>query len=105
MAGTHEHRLLNDLLGSYQVLERPVDDENKPVKMNFNIILNQIIDLNEREQLLKTNMWLDYDWTDVNLIWNSVSIYFFPSLYFQCNLDEIHADLSRCGDFNIFHKL
>ena len=74
MAGIHEHRLLNDLLDDYQILERPVKDERNPVKIIFGISLRQIIDMNEREQLLKSNLWLDYYWTDVNLIWNSVSI-------------------------------
>ena len=33
----------------------------------------QIIDLDEKNQLLKANIWLNYHWVDVNLSWNEVS--------------------------------
>ena len=39
------------------------------------IDLQQIIDLDERNQLLQTNMWLTYNWIDANLVWNEVSTY------------------------------
>ena len=29
--------------------------------------------MDERNQLLKSNLWLEYMWTDVNLAWNEVS--------------------------------
>ena len=32
--------------------------------------LQQIIDLDEKNQLLKANIWLNYHWYDVNLSWN-----------------------------------
>ena len=28
--------------------------------------------MDERNQLLKSNLWLEYMWTDVNLAWNEV---------------------------------
>ena len=72
----HERRLLEDLLKEYQILERPVFDERDPVELEFGISLRQIIDLDERNQLMKSNLWLEYNWKDVNLIWNSVSSQF-----------------------------
>ena len=62
-----------DLIGRYQIYERPVQNENRPVELQFNISLQQIIDLDERNQLLKSNMWLTYHWFDENLVWNEVS--------------------------------
>ena len=62
-----------DLIGRYQIYERPVQNENRPVELQFDISLQQIIDLDERNQLLKSNMWLTYHWTDANLVWNEVS--------------------------------
>jgi hypothetical protein len=50
-----------------------VQNENRPVELQFNISLQQIIDLDERNQLLKSNMWLTYHWFDENLVWNEVS--------------------------------
>ena len=69
---TNEHRLLNNLLMDYQKYERPVANESLPVSLNFSLSLQQIIDLDERNQLLITNLWLDYTWEDVNLQWNKV---------------------------------
>ena len=62
-----------DLIGRYQIYERPVQNENRPVELQFNISLQQIIDLDERNQLLKSNMWPTYHWFDENLVWNEVS--------------------------------
>ena len=72
-AGSHEARLLDDLLRSYQIYERPVAIESEPIELNFSISLQQIIDLDERNQLLKSNLWLTYHWNDMNLKWNAVS--------------------------------
>ena len=60
---------------NYQKYERPVLDESDPVELQFGIDLQQIIDLDERNQLLQTNMWLTYKWVDANLVWNEVSTY------------------------------
>ena len=72
---TNEHRLLNNLLMDYQKYERPVANESLPVSLNFTLSLQQIIDLDERNQLLITNLWLEYTWEDVNLQWNKVKLF------------------------------
>ena len=70
--GAHERQLLGHLMATYQKYERPVSNESSPMQLLFTLSLQQIIDLDERNQLLKTNLWLDYSWTDVNLLWNTV---------------------------------
>jgi len=69
--GPHEKRLLNHLLNNYNVLERPVANESEPIQISFGITLMQIIDVDEKNQLLLTNMWLKMDWVDTNLRWNT----------------------------------
>ncbi|XP_018022912.1 acetylcholine receptor subunit alpha-type acr-16 [Hyalella azteca] len=69
-AGQHERRLLSDLLGNYNPLERPVANESEPVQVSFGITLQQIIDVDEKNQILTTNVWLNMEWNDVNLQWN-----------------------------------
>ena len=64
---------MDDLLKHYQVYERPVAEVNDAVELQFGIYLQQIISLDERKQLLKSNLWLEYIWHDVNLKWNEVS--------------------------------
>jgi len=68
--GPHERRLLNDLLQHYNKLERPTVNESEAVVLNFGLTLQQIIDVDEKNQLLTTNVWLNLDWEDVNLRWN-----------------------------------
>ncbi|XP_068140462.1 neuronal acetylcholine receptor subunit alpha-7 isoform X1 [Drosophila tropicalis] len=68
--GPHEKRLLNHLLSTYNTLERPVANESEPLEVKFGLTLQQIIDVDEKNQLLITNLWLSLEWTDYNLRWN-----------------------------------
>ncbi|XP_070491861.1 neuronal acetylcholine receptor subunit alpha-7 [Chironomus tepperi] len=70
-AGSQEKRLLHSLLDSYNVLERPVQNESDPLQLSFGLTLMQIIDVDEKNQLLITNIWLKLEWNDMNLRWNS----------------------------------
>lgn len=68
--GPHEKRLLNMLLETYNVLERPVANESEALEVKFGLTLQQIIDVDEKNQILTTNAWLNLEWTDYNLRWN-----------------------------------
>jgi len=70
-SGIHERQLLDDLLAYYNKLERPVANESEAVVLTFGLTLQQIIDVNEKEQILTTNVWLNLEWEDVNLAWNT----------------------------------
>ncbi|KAL6436054.1 hypothetical protein ACFW04_005695 [Cataglyphis niger] len=96
LCGRHEKRLLNHLLANYNTLERPVANESEPLEVKFGITLQQIIDVDEKNQILTTNAWLKlpsiersrpilgnvyldiytekhryiHEWTDYNLQWN-----------------------------------
>lgn len=41
----HEKRLLNNLLATYNTLERPVANESDPLVVKFGLTLQQIIDV------------------------------------------------------------
>lgn len=41
----HEKRLLNNLLATYNTLERPVANESDPLLVKFGLTLQQIIDV------------------------------------------------------------
>ncbi|KAG5675725.1 hypothetical protein PVAND_005605 [Polypedilum vanderplanki] len=70
-AGYNEKRLLHDLLDPYNTLERPVVNESDPLQISFGLMLMQIIDVDEKNQLLVTNIWLKLEWNDMNLRWNA----------------------------------
>ncbi|KAF8764303.1 Neuronal acetylcholine receptor subunit like protein [Argiope bruennichi] len=69
--GPHEKRLLNKLLNDYNVLERPVANESEPLLLSFGLTLQQIIDVDEKNQQIISNIWLKLEWVDVNLRWNA----------------------------------
>uniref|UniRef100_A0A182Q5Y8 Neurotransmitter-gated ion-channel ligand-binding domain-containing protein n=1 Tax=Anopheles farauti TaxID=69004 RepID=A0A182Q5Y8_9DIPT len=69
-AGYHEKRLLHHLLDNYNVLERPVVNESDPLQLSFGLTLMQIIDVDEKNQLLITNIWLKLG-CDVSGVMNS----------------------------------
>nr|AWX65634.1 nicotinic acetylcholine receptor alpha 6 subunit [Laodelphax striatellus] len=73
MQGPHEKRLLNHLLNmdTYNTLERPVANESEALEVKFGLTLQQIIDVDEKNQILTTNAWLNLEWTDYNLMWNA----------------------------------
>ncbi|XP_055598062.1 neuronal acetylcholine receptor subunit alpha-7 isoform X5 [Uranotaenia lowii] len=70
LQGPHEKRLLNHLLATYNTLERPVANESEALQVKFGLTLQQIIDVDEKNQLLVTNIWLSLEWNDYNLRWN-----------------------------------
>jgi len=69
-SGPHERRLINDLMSKYNNLERPVANESEALVLKFGLTLQQIIDVDEKNQLLTTNVWLNLEWRDVNMQWN-----------------------------------
>ncbi|GMT11850.1 hypothetical protein PFISCL1PPCAC_3147 [Pristionchus fissidentatus] len=68
-ASPPELRLMNDLFSGYVKEERPVLNHETPVMVKLGVILQQIINLNEKEEQLEVNMWLKYQWMDENLKW------------------------------------
>lgn len=64
-----EQRLFEDLMLGYENSVRPVIDANTVLKVTFSLKLNQIIDLDERHQVLTTNVFIDQAWRDENLRW------------------------------------
>ncbi|ELT87200.1 hypothetical protein CAPTEDRAFT_221893 [Capitella teleta] len=85
--GPNEKRLLKDIFSrnNYNRLERPVYNESKPLDIQFGLVLQQIIDVDEKNQILTTNIWLNLDeknqilqtniwlrliWHDYNMEWN-----------------------------------
>ncbi|EPB71123.1 hypothetical protein ANCCEY_09784 [Ancylostoma ceylanicum] len=69
-ASYHERRLYEDLMRDYNNLERPVANHSKPVTVYLKVSLQQIIDVDEKNQIVYVNAWLDYIWYDYKLSWD-----------------------------------
>ncbi|XP_046582869.1 neuronal acetylcholine receptor subunit beta-3-like [Haliotis rubra] len=68
-----EKILIKKLLERYERqgrVGRPVIHTNDNLTVYFGLSLIQILDVDETNQVLKTNIWYHYKWTDVLLSWN-----------------------------------
>ncbi|XP_010615376.1 neuronal acetylcholine receptor subunit beta-3 isoform X1 [Fukomys damarensis] len=66
----NEDTLLRHLFHGYQKWVRPVLNANDTVKVYFGLKISQLVDVDEKNQLMTTNVWLKQEWTDHKLRWN-----------------------------------
>ncbi|KAL8577713.1 hypothetical protein ACOMHN_062327 [Nucella lapillus] len=68
-----EKILITELLARYEEQGRhgrPVTDSMDNLTVYFGLSLIQILDVDESNQVLKSNVWYHYEWTDILLQWN-----------------------------------
>ncbi|KAM8839941.1 LOW QUALITY PROTEIN: cholinergic receptor, nicotinic, alpha 11 [Spinachia spinachia] len=70
LQGPHQRSLLKNLLKDYNRMERPVGNDSQPLTVVFTLSMIQIMDVDEKNQVLTTNMWLRMSWFDHYLQWN-----------------------------------
>ncbi|XP_037079690.1 neuronal acetylcholine receptor subunit alpha-7-like isoform X6 [Pollicipes pollicipes] len=68
--GKNERRILENVMKNYNTLERPVANESLPITVKFGLTLQQILDVDEKNQILTSNNWLNLEWMDYNLQWD-----------------------------------
>ncbi|XP_041801199.1 neuronal acetylcholine receptor subunit alpha-4b [Chelmon rostratus] len=65
-----EERLLQDLFLNYNKLSRPVENTTDTVLVHFGLSIAQLIDVDEKNQMMTTNVWVKQEWNDYKLRWN-----------------------------------
>ncbi|XP_037546598.1 neuronal acetylcholine receptor subunit alpha-7 isoform X1 [Nematolebias whitei] len=65
-----EDSLLRNLFKGYQKWVRPVQHANDTITVRFGLKISQLVDVDEKNQLMTTNVWLWQEWTDVKLKWD-----------------------------------
>ncbi|XP_013789916.2 acetylcholine receptor subunit beta-like 1 [Limulus polyphemus] len=65
-----EERLVRDLFRDYNKLIRPVEATNKTVEVRFGLSFIQLINVNEKNQIMTSNVWLQLSWDDYQLRWD-----------------------------------
>nr|CAH0113586.1 unnamed protein product [Daphnia galeata] len=65
-----EKRLLRHLMRGYERDVRPVKNASTPVVIQLSITLTQIFDMDEKNQVLTSIVWLDQEWKDELLTWD-----------------------------------
>jgi hypothetical protein len=54
-----EQNLINRLLRNYDAAARPVFNASNPVRISFGMALIQLCDMDERNQVMTINVWLE----------------------------------------------
>uniref|UniRef100_A0A8C5MCI5 Uncharacterized protein n=1 Tax=Leptobrachium leishanense TaxID=445787 RepID=A0A8C5MCI5_9ANUR len=68
--GKFAYKLMNDLFANYSNALRPVEDMDKAMNVTLQVTLSQIIDMDERNQILMAYLWIRQVWFDAYLRWN-----------------------------------
>jgi len=63
-------RLYDDLLSNYNKLVRPVVNVSEAVTVRLKLKLSQLIDVNLKNQIMTTNLWVEQYWYDYKLQWD-----------------------------------
>ncbi|XP_069786755.1 neuronal acetylcholine receptor subunit alpha-2-like [Narcine bancroftii] len=65
-----EERLFKHLFTGYNLWSRPVSNSSDAVVVNFGLSIAQLIDVDEKNQLMTINVWLKQEWFDYKLTWD-----------------------------------
>ncbi|VDM67980.1 unnamed protein product [Strongylus vulgaris] len=63
-------RLYRHLLSDYEREVRPAIRYDRTINITFVFSLKQIIDVDERNQILTTSAWVRQNWFDYKLVWD-----------------------------------
>ncbi|XP_071557753.1 nicotinic acetylcholine receptor alpha3 subunit isoform X2 [Temnothorax nylanderi] len=63
-------RLYDDLLSNYNKLVRPVVNVTDALTVKIKLKLSQLIDVNLKNQIMTTNLWVEQAWYDYKLKWD-----------------------------------
>uniref|UniRef100_A0A8C7XQ37 Neurotransmitter-gated ion-channel ligand-binding domain-containing protein n=1 Tax=Oryzias sinensis TaxID=183150 RepID=A0A8C7XQ37_9TELE len=61
--------LFKHLFGTYQKWVRPIEYLNQTIPVKFGLAISQLVDVDEKKQLMTTNVWLKQEWIDMKLRW------------------------------------
>ncbi|XP_037327673.2 neuronal acetylcholine receptor subunit alpha-9-I [Pungitius pungitius] len=95
--GHYARKLLADLMEDYSNALRPVDDTDKALNVSLQITLSQIKDMDERNQVLTTYLWIRQVWHDAYLKWNKED-------YDDLEMINIPSDLVWKPDIVLYNK-
>ena len=91
-----EQLLIARLLKNYDPAARPVYNASKTVVVKFGFLLVQICDMDERNQILTTNVWLEQEWIDERLQWNESEYNNLDKIRIPCNRIWVKIIYKNC---------
>lgn len=69
LASEDEERLVRDLFRDYNKLIRPVEHTNETVQVEMGLSFVQLININEKSQVMTSNVWQQFYWKDYQFKW------------------------------------
>ncbi|XP_004768231.1 neuronal acetylcholine receptor subunit alpha-10 isoform X1 [Mustela nigripes] len=95
--GKLAHKLFRDLFANYTSALRPVADTDQALNVTLEVTLSQIIDMDERNQVLTLYLWIRQEWTDAYLRWD-------PDAYGGLDAIRIPSSLVWRPDIVLYNK-
>uniref|UniRef100_A0A8D0UDU7 Cholinergic receptor nicotinic alpha 10 subunit n=1 Tax=Sus scrofa TaxID=9823 RepID=A0A8D0UDU7_PIG len=95
--GRLAHKLFRDLFANYTSALRPVADTDQALNVTLEVTLSQIIDMDERDQVLTLYLWIRQEWTDAYLRWD-------PDAYGGLDAIRIPSSLVWRPDIVLYNK-
>ncbi|CAI4224881.1 unnamed protein product [Auanema sp. JU1783] len=96
-AKDYENQLYEDLLFDYNKIPRPVRNSSDIMTVDVGASLIRIIDVDEKNQVLTTNLWLEMKWADAKLTWS-------PKKYGGIKYLHIPSDLIWTPDLVLYNN-
>ncbi|XP_033245593.1 acetylcholine receptor subunit alpha-like isoform X5 [Drosophila miranda] len=90
-------RLYDDLLSNYNKLVRPVVNTTDVLKVCIKLKLSQLIDVNLKNQIMTTNLWVEQSWYDYKLRWE-------PKEYGGVHMLHVPSDHIWRPDIVLYNK-
>ncbi|KAJ6653653.1 hypothetical protein lerEdw1_008841 [Lerista edwardsae] len=96
-----EVKLFEDLMTNYNRNLRPAENEGDVINVTLKLTLTNLISLNEREEALTTNVWVEMQWSDYRLRWDpnaygnitclriSSTLVWLPDIVLENNIDGV----------------
>ncbi|XP_070561881.1 neuronal acetylcholine receptor subunit alpha-10-like isoform X3 [Ptychodera flava] len=67
-----EQKLFEDMFRNYNKKVRPIWNWTHAVNVNLTMQITQIVDMDERNQILTTNVWIEQHWSDEKVVWDPI---------------------------------
>ncbi|XP_006873410.1 PREDICTED: neuronal acetylcholine receptor subunit alpha-4 [Chrysochloris asiatica] len=101
-----EERLLGKLFSGYNKWSRPVANISDVVLVRFGLSIAQLIDVDEKNQMMTTNVWVKQEWHDYKLRWDPADYENVTSVRIPSELiwrPDIVLYNNADGDFAVTH--
>nr|XP_021528146.1 neuronal acetylcholine receptor subunit alpha-4 [Aotus nancymaae] len=101
-----EERLLKKLFSGYNKWSRPVANISDVVLVRFGLSIAQLIDVDEKNQMMTTNVWVKQEWHDYKLRWDPADYENVTSIRIPSELiwrPDIVLYNNADGDFAVTH--